>query len=83
MSSQTSRPTVRLPTSLNGTIQERARRLTLGGVRAAAFWAAVLLPLAYLPVAYLTTGSGALLALLTLHIVCVVLGHEHNNPETA
>ncbi|SNR43814.1 hypothetical protein SAMN06264855_106133 [Halorubrum vacuolatum] len=56
------------------------RRLTIGGVRAAAFWTAVLLPLAYVPAAYTTDGAAVLLALLALHMTCVVIGHEHNPP---
>ncbi len=81
MSNETSPSTVRAPRRIGAALSTQFRRLTVGGVRATAFWAAVLLPLAYVPAAYVTEGSGALLALLALHIACVVLGHEHNHPE--
>ena len=81
MSNETSPSTIRTPRRIGATLSTQFRRLTVGGVRATAFWATVLLPLVYVPLAYATEGAGMLLALLALHIVCVVLGHEHNHPE--
>ncbi|SNR41517.1 hypothetical protein [Halorubrum vacuolatum] len=83
MSSQNSRPAVRLPRTIGAGLHERVRQFTVGGLRAAAFWTAVFLPLAYVPVAYLSDSAGALLALLALHLVSFVLGHEHNLPDAA
>jgi len=74
MSSETLPSTVRTPVRIGAT---QLRRLTVGGVRAAAFWAAVSLPLVYVPAAYTVDGSSVLLALLALHMACVVIGHEH------
>lgn len=50
-------------------------------VRAAAFWVAVLLPLAYLPLLAGISGSvepEALLGLTTLHATTLVVGHVHD-----
>ncbi|MGZ0747603.1 hypothetical protein [Haloparvum sp. AD34] len=58
----------------------QVRRLTAGGVRAVAFWAAVLLPLAYLPalhVGLVESSPGLFLALLVTNVACAVVGHEH------
>lgn len=54
-------------------------------VQAIAFWAAIGLPLVYVPM--LATGAVwqnpiALLALLMLNIAAFVVGHEHNLPES-
>jgi len=81
MSNEQSPSTVRTPLRIGATLSRQFRQLTVGGVRAAAFWAAVLLPLAYLPAIYVTEGSGVLLALLALNMACVVIGHEHNHPS--
>ncbi|EMA58079.1 hypothetical protein [Halorubrum lipolyticum] len=57
----------------------------IAGVRAAAFWAAVVLPLAYVPAAYGAMGFGgawSALALIAVHAACVVIGHEHNAPSS-
>ncbi len=65
-------------------LSDRFRRLTVVGVRALAFWAAVLLPIAYVPALYGLAwfdGSWSFLALLAVHIACVVVGHEHNHPS--
>lgn len=83
MSTETSPSSVRTPIRIGSTLSNRFRRLTVGGVRAAAFWAAVLLPVAYIPGVYGVggfDGSWTLLALLAVHIACVVIGHEHNDP---
>ena len=77
MSTKSSPSTFRAPAEAAVT---QFRRLTIGGVRAAAFWTAVFLPLAYVPAAYTVDGSAVLLALLALHMGCVVIGHEHNLP---
>lgn len=62
----------------------RCRRLTAVGVRATAFWAAVLLPIAYVPVVTGAAGGSAdlFLALLALHVACMVVGHEHSPGRT-
>ena len=78
MSTEKFHPTVRTPARVAAT---QFRRLTVGGVRATAFWAAVFLPLLYVPAAYTVDGSEVLLALLALHMACVVIGHEHNLPS--
>ncbi len=78
MSSEPLPSTIRTPLQVGAT---QFRRLTVGGVRAAAFWAAVCLPVVYVPAAYAVDGSGMLLALLAFHMVCVVIGHEHNRPS--
>ncbi|GAB7092157.1 hypothetical protein JCM18237_24280 [Halorubrum luteum] len=77
MSTETLPSTVRAPARVAAA---QCRRLTVGGVRATAFWAAVFLPLVYVPAAYTVDGSAVLLALLALHMACVVIGHEHNLP---
>lgn len=59
----------------------QVRRLTAGGIRAVAFWAAVLLPLAYLPalhVGLVESRPGLFMALLLTNVVCAVVGHEHD-----
>lgn len=84
MSSETSPSTVRKPTRIGTTLSTRFRRLTVGGVRAAAFWAAILLPVAYVPAVYgvgAFDGAWSTLALLVVHMLCVVIGHGHNRPD--
>lgn len=55
--------------------------VTRDGVVGLAFWLAVFLPVAYLPVLatdVLTTGEATLLiALLAVHATALVVGHEH------
>lgn len=49
-------------------------------VEPVAFWASVLLPLAYLPLLYGGLGErefALFLALVALNVVCLVLGQEH------
>lgn len=66
------------------TLSDRFRRLTMGGIRAVAFWATVMLPVAYVPAMYGVAGfdtAWSVLALLATHMACVVIGHEHNRPR--
>ncbi|MBP1921925.1 hypothetical protein J2751_000922 [Halorubrum alkaliphilum] len=84
MSSETSPPTVRKPTRLGSTLSTWFRRLTVDGARAVAFWAAIFLPVAYVPAVYgvgVFDGAWSTLALLAAHMVCVVIGHGHNRPD--
>lgn len=84
MSSETSPSPVRESTRLGTPLSARFRQITVGGVRAAAFWAAILLPVAYVPAIYgvgVFDGAWSTLALLVAHIVCVVIGHGHNRPD--
>mgnify|MGYP005847719121 CR=1 FL=1 len=84
MSSETSPSIVRNPTRLGSTLSARFRRLTVDGVKAAAFWAAIFLPVAYVPAVYgvgAFNGAWSTLALLAAHMVCVVIGHGHNRPD--
>lgn len=82
MSNTSSTSTARTSRRMGAELTRKCRRLTADGIRAGAFWAAVLIPLAYLPALYVTSGAGFLLALLTLHVACVVIGHEHNHPDS-
>ena len=84
MSSETSPSTVREPIRIGATLSNQFRRLTVGGARAVAFWAAIFLPVAYIPAVYGMgpfEGATATLAVLFAHIACVVIGHGHNRPE--
>lgn len=81
MSSEPSHSSARTPAWTGSGLSDRFRRLTVGGVRATAFWAAVLLPVAYVPAAYGAMGfetAGSTIALLLFHIACIVVGHGHN-----
>lgn len=77
MSTQSSPSPIPTPAA---SVAAQCRQLTVDSVRAAGFWTAVFLPLAYVPGAYTMDGSAALLALLALHMACIVIGHEHNLP---
>ena len=62
------------------------RSLLLPRVRAAAFWSAIALPLIYVPM--LATEAVweeplALFALFLLNALAFVVGHGHNQPESA
>jgi len=84
MSNETSPSPVRTPARTDTGLSDQFRRLTVGGVRATAFWAAVLLPLAYVPAAYGVSGfetAGSTVALFALHMACIVVGHGHNASE--
>ncbi|ELY99176.1 hypothetical protein [Natrialba asiatica] len=74
------------PTDRSG--GKRLQETAVAGVRAIAFWIAVVLPAAYLPVlstlllpvaptAVPLDPFFALVALLAVHGSCVLLGHEH------
>jgi len=63
---------------------EAVRALLVPPVRAAAFWAAIALPVVYLPM--VATGvlweqPLALLGLFVLNLVAFVAGHDHNRPD--
>lgn len=84
MSNEPSHSPTHAPLRTGATLSARFRRLTVDGVRAVAFWAAVFLPLAYVPALYGMTGfdgTASALALLAIHMACVVIGHEHNRPD--
>lgn len=84
MSSKTSPSSLRVPVRIGTALSTRFRRLTVTGIRAAAFWAAVFLPVAYIPAAYGVAGldgGWTLPALLAIHVVCMVIGHEYNHPS--
>lgn len=81
MSSKTSSSMVRAPIRIGTALSTELRRRAIAGVRAVAFWAAIVLPIAYLPAAYGAMGfdgAWSTIALITAHIVCAVIGHEHN-----
>ncbi|WP_435097162.1 hypothetical protein [Halorubrum sp. N11] len=79
MSSQTSPSSIRAPIRIGSSLSTACRNKAIAGVRAAAFWAAVILPLAYVPAAYGAMGfeTWSALALIAVHMACVVVGHEH------
>lgn len=61
-------------------------------VRGFAFWAAILLPLTYLPVLFGASGEAfgvasgqpqVLLALLVLNVLAFLVGHDHRQPDGA
>jgi len=76
-----SRPSARGPGATADRLRaatDRLRAATAGGVRAAAFWCAVLLPAVYLPAVSLLDGPAGLLpACLALNAGCAALGHEY------
>ncbi|WP_159485561.1 hypothetical protein [Halorubrum sp. JWXQ-INN 858] len=83
MSNNTSHSITHTPMRIGAALSAKFRTLTARGIRAAAFWAAVLLPVAYVPVFYGVggvDGTWSFFALLALHIACVVIGHDHNCP---
>ena len=55
-------------------------RTVLSGVRAAAFWAAVLLPLVtiLLVSSGVVAGSLAMLALVAANVACAIVGHDYS-----
>ena len=86
MSSKTSPSTLRAPIRIGTALSNEFQRLTVDGLRAVGFWAAVVLPVAYLPAAYGVMGfesAWSRIALVALHIACVVIGHEHNAPAAS
>lgn len=70
-----------LPEALSG-LAETARRPAVAAVETVGFWAAVLLPLTYVPL--LLTGLSSqqdatlLAALVVLHLLALSAGHAHN-----
>lgn len=81
MSSQTSPSSIRAPIRIGSSLSTACRNKAIAGVRAAAFWAAIVLPLAYVPAAYGAMGfesAWSALGLIVVHMACVVIGHEHN-----
>lgn len=83
MSNSTSRSTAHAPNRLGVTLSETLPQRAADGIRAVAFWGAVLLPLAYVPVAYVDAGGAWLLTLFVLHVACIVGGHEHGREHDA
>ncbi|PAU78805.1 hypothetical protein CK500_16305 [Halorubrum salipaludis] len=85
MSSQTSSSSIRAPIQIGSSLSTACRNKAIAGVRAAAFWAAIVLPLAYVPAAYGAMGfdgAWSALALIAVHAACIALGHEHDTPST-
>lgn len=67
---------------IGGNLSSACWNRATASVRAIAFWAAILLPLAYVPAAYGAMGfegGWSPLALIALHVACVVVGHDHGN----
>lgn len=62
-------------------VPNAALRTTVVCIQAAAFWTAVLMPFAYVPLlatGLSTAGEGLLLLqLLTLNAVALIVGHDH------
>ena len=85
MSSKTSSSPLQAPKQVGASLSNACYTRAAAGIRAAAFWAAILLPIAYVPAAYGTMGfeqGWRPLALIALHVVCVVVGHNHNSPAS-
>lgn len=57
---------------------DTAWRVAASGLRRAAFWAAVALPLAYLPLLTLDGGVRAVAALVAVNVVCLFVGHDYS-----
>lgn len=75
---------IRAPIQIGSSVSTACWNKAIAGVRAAAFWAAVVLPLAYVPAAYGVMGfegAWSAIALIAVHMACVVIGHEHNTPS--
>lgn len=69
------------PRLIDGEPRAAPARWLAGSVRTAAFWVAVVLPLAY-PPAFLYAGAGAdglpfIGGLLAVHLAALSLGHDH------
>jgi hypothetical protein len=59
----------------------RAYHSLTGGVQRVAFWAGVVLPLAYVPLlssSIAQTELSTLGALIAVHVLCLVAGHDHS-----
>lgn len=83
MSSQTSPSSIRVPIQIGSSLSTACRNKAIAAARGAAFWAAVVLPLAYVPAASGAMGfeTWSALALVAVHMACVVIGHEHNTAD--
>jgi hypothetical protein len=80
MSSKTSSSPIRAPMRIGASVSSACWNRAVASVRAVAFWAAILLPLAYVPAAYGVGFDGwSPLALIALHAACVVVGHNHGS----
>ncbi|WP_125919950.1 hypothetical protein [Haloparvum sedimenti] len=80
MSNTSLRTAARSPVRASAALSNKFRRLTAVGVRALAFWAAVLLPLTYLPVLHgmvVDASAGLFLVLLATNVACAVVGHDY------
>ncbi|WP_247731611.1 hypothetical protein [Halovivax limisalsi] len=55
----------------------RLPRLVWTALRAIAFWAAVALPLAYVPALVDLVPTVLVLAIVPIHALCLIVGHEH------
>jgi hypothetical protein len=71
---------MRAPMRIGASVSSACWNRAVASVRAVAFWAAILLPLTYVPAAYGAMGldGWSPLALIALHAACAVVGHEHN-----
>ncbi|MES3516909.1 MAG: hypothetical protein PPP58_04500 [Natronomonas sp.] len=71
------------PAALHGGLREIADNslsLVVRGVRAIAFWTAVVLPFLYVPALYSVEPAfrtSVVAALLTINLLSVVVGHSH------
>lgn len=86
MSSSTSSTRLPTPAEHGTAIAAACGRHAVAGVRAVAFWAAVALPLAYVPAAYGVAPfetAGSPLVLVAVHVACFLLGHGHAAPESS
>ncbi|OYR52070.1 hypothetical protein DJ73_11585 [Halorubrum sp. Ea1] len=82
MSSKTSSSPLQAPRQVGARLTSACWNRAAASVRATAFWAAILLPLAYIPAAYGAIGfaqAWSSIALIAFHIACVVTGHNHNS----
>lgn len=55
----------------------RLPRLVTTALRAIAFWAAVVLPLAYVPALVDLASTELFLAIIPVHALCLFVGHEY------
>ena len=81
MSSRTSSARLLAPAHHGTTIAAACWQRAAACVRTVAFWAAIVLPLVYLPAAYDVAGfemAGSTVALIAVHVACFVIGHDHS-----
>ncbi|WP_241686106.1 hypothetical protein [Halorubrum amylolyticum] len=77
-------PSLRAPIRIGTSLSIACWNKAIAAVRAVAFWAAIALPIAYVPAAYGAMGfenAWSALALIAVHAACAVIGHEHNAPS--